>query len=140
MSDCYICTKHTAMSIVPGGELVADDHAVVSHQPLTTPTQCAASVHLGHVLVEPRRHVADIGALTADEAASMQRLAALVTAALERSEGAERVDVTTCEGEHLQLQLIARSPGAPRGDALDVIALAGRLRAALPSSTPPGAA
>jgi histidine triad (HIT) family protein len=131
VSDCHICIKHTAMSIVPGGELIADEHAVVSHLPLTTPTECVASVHLGHLFVEPRRHVAGLGELTADEAASVERLSALAGAALQRSEGAERVDVATTEGDHLQVQVVARYADAPRGDALDVIALMDRLRAAV---------
>ena len=140
MSDCYICTKHTAMSIVPGGELIADEHTVVSHLPLTTPASCSPTVPLGHLLVEPRRHVTELGELTPDEAASVRTLAALATSALRRSEGAEHVDAEVAGdgAEHLQLQLVAR--GVPRGDAIDVIALMDRLRAALPSSTPPGVA
>jgi histidine triad (HIT) family protein len=157
VAECYICTKHTAMSVVPGGELIADEHAVVSHLPLTTPTSCSASVYLGHLFVEPRRHVTELGELTADEAASVGRLASLASGALQRSEGAEHVYAAVIGHgvEHLHLHLIARYPGtpreywwtrvdewpdAPRGDAQAVRALMDRLRAALPSSTPPAAA
>src|SRR5256885_15402154 len=63
------------MTVVPGGELLADDHVVVSHLPLTTPTRCSPSVYLGYLFVEPRRHVAELGDLTPEEAASMGRLA-----------------------------------------------------------------
>jgi len=140
--DCYICTKHGAMSVVPGGELIADEHAVVSHLPLTTPMQCSPTVPLGHLLVEPRRHATGLGELTPDEAAAVGRLAARASAALQGSEGVEHVDVEVIgDGtEHVQLHLIARYADAPRGDAADVIALMHRLRAALPSPTPPGAA
>jgi diadenosine tetraphosphate (Ap4A) HIT family hydrolase len=148
MEGCYICAKHRAMSVVPGGEVLADEHAVVSHLPLTTPTSCSASVYLGYLFVEPRRHVTGLGDLTPDEAASMGRLAAAASAALQRSEGAEHVYAAVIGHgvHHLHLHLIARYPGtpreywwtrvdewpdAPRGEATDVIALAERLRRAL---------
>src|SRR3954451_15758781 len=153
MDGCYICTKHEAMAIVPGGEILADEHVVVSHLPLTTPTSCSASVYLGHLFVEPRRHVTELGELTADEAASVGGLASLTSGALQRSEGAEHVyaAVIGLGVEHLHLPLIARYPGtpreywwtrvdewpdAPRGDAMAVIALADRLRAALTPRSP----
>jgi histidine triad (HIT) family protein len=135
--DCYVCRKHRAMSIVPGGAIAQDEHAVVSHLPLTLPDRCVSAVYLGHLMVEPRRHVAGLGDLTPDEAASVGRLASAAAGALQRSEGAEHVDAAVIgEGvEHLHVQLVARYPGtpedAPRGDAQAVIALAERLRRAL---------
>ena len=30
MEDCFICRKHGAMSIVPGGVIAEDEHALVS--------------------------------------------------------------------------------------------------------------
>jgi histidine triad (HIT) family protein len=148
VEECYVCTKHRAMSVVPGGVIAADEHAVVSHLPLTTPTQCRAAVYLGHLIVEPRRHVAELGGLDPDEAASVGRLSALGSRALQDSEGAEHVYAAVIGHgvEHLHLHLIARYPGtprefwwtrvdewpeAPRGDAAAVIALADRLRAAM---------
>jgi diadenosine tetraphosphate (Ap4A) HIT family hydrolase len=148
MEECWICRKHGAMSIVPGGVIAADEHALVSHLPLTTPNACASAVYLGHLFVEVRRHVAELGELTPDEAASVGRLAALASRALMSSEGAEHVYAAVIGHgiAHLHLHLIARYPGtperyrwtrldewpdAPRGDALAVIALADRLRAAI---------
>src|SRR4051794_22411253 len=148
MDGCYICTKHAAMAIVPGGEILADEHVVVSHLPLTTPTSCAASVYLGYLFVEPRRHVAELGELAPDEAAAVGRAVAAASGALQRSEGAEHVYAAVIGHgvEHLHVHLIARYPGtpreywwtrvdewpaAPRGDAVAVIALAERLRTAL---------
>jgi histidine triad (HIT) family protein len=148
MPGCWICTKHQAMTVVPGGEVLSDDEVVVSHLPLTTPTSCSPSVYLGHLFVEPRRHVVELGDLTSQEASSMGRLASAASSALRRSEGAEHVyaAVVGDSVEHLHLHLIPRYPGtprefwwtrvdewpgAPRGDAADVIALAERLRRAL---------
>jgi histidine triad (HIT) family protein len=144
VEDCYVCTKHGAMSVVPGGVILADEHAVVSHLPLTTPSQCAATVYLGHLILEPRRHVAELGELTAEEAASAGRLASAASRAL-TAVGAEHVYAAVIGHavEHLHLHLIARYPGtprefwftrldewpdAPRGDAQAVAALAERLR------------
>jgi histidine triad (HIT) family protein len=146
MEDCFICRKHGAMSIVPGGVIVEDEHALVSHLPLTTPTACASAVYLGHLFVELRRHVAELGDLTPDEAASVGRLAAVTAHALSTSEGAEHVYAAVIGHGVPHLHLIARYPGtpeeywwtrldewpdAPRGDAVAVIALADRLRAAI---------
>jgi hypothetical protein len=54
--DCYVCTKHRALAVVPGGAVLADEHVVVSHT-AQTPQSCSATVLLGHLLAEPRRHV-----------------------------------------------------------------------------------
>jgi diadenosine tetraphosphate (Ap4A) HIT family hydrolase len=116
--------------------------------PLTLPDRCSAEVYLGYLFVEPRRHVAGLGDLEPEEAASVGRLAAAGSAALRRSEGAEHVYAAVIGHhiEHLHLHLIPRYPGtpreywwvrvdewpdAPRGDAQAVIALADRLRQAL---------
>jgi diadenosine tetraphosphate (Ap4A) HIT family hydrolase len=128
--------------------IAEDEHALVSHLPLTTPNACASAVYLGHEFVELRRHVAELGDLTPAEAASVGQLAALVSRALMTSEGAEHVYAAVIGHgvPHFHLHLIARYPGtpeeywwtrldewpdAPRGDAVAVIALADRLRAAI---------
>jgi histidine triad (HIT) family protein len=148
MEECWICRKHGAMAIVPGGVIAEDEHALVSHLPLTTPTACAASVYLGHLFVESRRHVHELGDLMPDEAASVGRLAAVAGRALMVSEGAEHVYAAVIGHgiAHFHLHVVARYPGtpeeyawirvdewpqAPRGDAAAVIALADRLRAAI---------
>jgi histidine triad (HIT) family protein len=148
MDDCYICRKHGAMGIVPGGVIADDEHALVSHLPLTTPNACASAVYLGHLFVEVRRHVVELGDLSPDEAASVGRLASVAAHALTTSEGAEHVYAAVIGHgiPHFHLHLIARYPGtpreywwtrldewpdAPRGDAVAVIALADRLRAAI---------
>src|SRR3954447_9060389 len=148
MSDCFVCGKHLDMESVPGGELISDEHVVVSHLPLITPQGNADSVYLGHLVVEPRRHMRELGDLTPDEAASLGRLSARASAALTESEGAEHVYAAVIGhgAEHLHLHLLPRYPGtprefwwvrvddwpdAPRGDAAEVDALAGRLRRVL---------
>jgi histidine triad (HIT) family protein len=148
VSDCFVCAKHRDMGTVPGGELASDEHVVLSHLPLVTPQGTAESVYLGHLVVEPRRHLRELGELTGEEAASFGRLVARAAAALTEAAGAEHVySAVIGHGvEHLHLHLIPRYPGtpreywwvrldewpdAPRGGPAEVEALADRLSAAL---------
>jgi diadenosine tetraphosphate (Ap4A) HIT family hydrolase len=143
---CFVCAKHADLdSAAPGGALAGDEHVVVSHLPLALPSGTAEDVYLGYLMVEPRRHVAGLGDLTADEAASLGRLAARASAALTGA-GAEHVYAAVIGHgvDHLHLHLIARWPGtprefwwtrvdewpgAPRGDATRAAAFVERLRA-----------
>jgi diadenosine tetraphosphate (Ap4A) HIT family hydrolase len=146
--DCFICSKHHDLAAVPGGEILGDEYALVSHLPLAIPSGISKSVYLGYVLVETRRHVAEFGDLSEAESASVGRLASQVSQALQRSEGAEHVYAAVIGHgvAHFHLHLIPRYPGtpreywwtrvdewpdAPRGDADAIDALALRLRAAL---------
>jgi histidine triad (HIT) family protein len=148
MSACFVCAKHRDMSSVPGGELASDEHVVVSHLPLTTPDGSAESVYLGHLVLEPRRHVRGLGDLTTEEGASLGRMAARASAALTQSEHAEHVYAAVIGHgvEHLHLHLLPRYPGtpreywwvrvddwpeAPRGGPAEIEALAERLRSVL---------
>ena len=144
MSDCFVCRKHTAPGFEP---IMADEQVVVAHLPLTTPAGSADDAYLGYLIVEPRRHVSELGDLTPEEAGSFGRLAARASAALTASEGAEHVYAAVIGHavDHLHLHLIPRYPGtpreywwtrvdewpdAPRGDAQAIAAFCERLRAA----------
>lgn len=146
MADCFICAKHQPFTAVPGGVIVDDEYCVVSHLPLLLPQGPQESVYLGYLMVEPRRHVAELGDLAPDEAASLGRLAASASAALREATGAEHVYAAIIGHgiEHLHLHLIPRYPGtprdywwtrvdewpdAPRGNAAQVADLADRIRA-----------
>ena len=139
MSECVICAKHERLDDVPGGAVLADDFCVVVHAPTD---------YLGYLMLEPRRHVHEIGDMTPGQAASFGRMAARASAALQDSEGAEHVYAAVIGHgvDHLHMHLIPRYPGtpreywwtrvdewpeAPRGDAGAVAALAERLRATL---------
>jgi histidine triad (HIT) family protein len=147
MSDCFICGKHADPSH-SALVLAADEQVVVSHHPLVTPSGAEDQVYLGHLFVESRRHVSELGDLTAEEAAAVGRHAARASRALQVSEGVEHVyaAVVGHAVEHFHLHLIPRYPGtpreywwdrvdewpgAPRGDAQVIAALVERLRAAV---------
>jgi histidine triad (HIT) family protein len=148
VGECFICAKHRNMGAVPGGELIADEHAVVSHLPLITPAGAATRVYLGYLFVEARRHVPELGDLLPEEASAFGHLAATASAALQRATDADHVYAAVIGHgvDHLHLHLIPCYPGtpreywwtrvdewpdAPRGDAADVAAFADRFRAAL---------
>ncbi len=127
--------------------MLEDEHVVVSHLPLSTPAGTAETAYLGHLIVEPRRHVAELGDLTPEEAAAFGRAAARASAALQ-AHGAEHVYAAVIGHavDHLHLHLIPRYagtpreywwtrvdewPDAPRGGASDIAALTQRLRSLL---------
>jgi histidine triad (HIT) family protein len=115
MSECFICAKHADPLNAP---LVvgADDHVVVAHLPLVTSSGAAERVYLGYLFVESRRHVAELGDLTAEEAAAVGRHAARASRALQAGEGAEHVYAAVVGHgvAHFHLHLIPRYPGTPR--------------------------
>jgi histidine triad (HIT) family protein len=140
--SCFVCEKHRDVDAV-----LEDAHVVVSHLPLTTPAGTAETAYLGYLMVEPRRHVAELGDLDPEEAAAFGRAAARASAALQ-AHGAEHVyaAIVGHAVDHLHLHLIPRYPGtpreyrwtrvddwpdAPRGGAPDIAALTQRLRALL---------
>lgn len=148
MPDCFVCAKHRSLQTLPGGVIMADAHAIVSHLPLTTPAGTVESVYLGYLFVEVRRHVSELSDLSTEEAASVGLFAARASAALRESEGAEHVYAAVIGHgvDHFHLHLIPRYPAtpreywwlrvdewpdAPRGDGVEIDALGDRLRRAL---------
>lgn len=72
-------------------------------------------VYLGHLLVVPRRHVADFGGLDVSEASEIGVFMSRCTRALRRA-GAENVYVATIghSFDHLHVHLLPRWPGTPK--------------------------
>src|SRR5262245_18752960 len=104
---CYVCEKQAAgEGVIAGDELVVVGH-VLPDSPGTD-----GLVYLGHLVVEPRRHVPGLAGLTGDEAASVGRWAARAARALR----AEHVysSVVGHQVDHLHLHLIPRYAGTPR--------------------------
>ena len=144
--DCFVCAKHRDGEPMPGGPVGSDDLVVVSHVSPDGPGQDGAPVYLGHLVVEPRRHVAGLDGLTDAEAAAVGRWLGRGARALRDAAGAEHVYsmVVGHAVDHLHVHLIPRYPGTPReywwsrldewpdaplGDAGEVAAMVGNLRA-----------
>lgn len=129
---------------MPGGIIHEDELSYAGH--ILPPD--LSDVYLGHLMIEPKRHVTGLGELTDQEAAGLGVLMNNLAAALKESEGAEHVDsfVLGHDVPHLHIHLVPRYPGtprefwgvrvgqwpdAPRGDIDDITAVCDRLRRAL---------
>ncbi len=140
MKDCLVCQEISGEIVVPGELLHAGKLTVVFHvPPLNTD-----SVHLGYLMVSPRRHVEDFAGVTTEEAASVGVEISRWSKTL-KDAGAERVYVAVVGHDvaHLHVHLIPRWPGTPtdiawhavdewagarRGDFNDASSFASRLR------------
>jgi histidine triad (HIT) family protein len=106
---CPICDQLSGATPVPGGLLEADHTTAVYHVP-----PVAGPTYLGHLLVVPRRHIADLAGLDTDEAAAIGVAASRWSAVLQRA-GATRVYLATIGHavDHLHVHLLARWPETP---------------------------
>jgi histidine triad (HIT) family protein len=104
---CYVCAKHEA-----GAGIIAGDGLVVVGHVLPDAPNSGGRVYLGHLVVEPRRHVSGLGDLTSDEAGALGQWVARAARGLR----AEHVysSVVGHQVDHLHLHLIPRYPGTPR--------------------------
>ena len=135
---CYICDKHRTGD----GVIAADDLIVLGH--VLPDLSDSETVYLGHLVVEPRRHVPGLADLTPEEAAALGRWAARGAKALQ----AEHVysSVVGHRIDHLHPHLVPRYSGTPRdywwpdlddwpdakrGGNAEVTQLVGELRARL---------
>lgn len=147
--DCLVCRKHRGLEAMPGGPIVETPLSVVSHAGLWGDE---ITHYLGHLFVEPRRHVAGLAGLTLDESSDVGRLMQEAAEALQAVCGADHVYAFVFGDHvpHLHVHLLARYPGAPaefrgtkvdewpeapRGDLDAMAALAGRLRTYLERHT-----
>jgi histidine triad (HIT) family protein len=112
--DCFVCGKHRQGDHVEGGVIYSDDLVYAGHCHLLA----KPDISLGWLMVEPRRHVAELADLTDSEAAALGSLVSRLARALHQSEGAEHVySFVLGDGlaiPHLHIHVIPRYPGTPR--------------------------
>jgi diadenosine tetraphosphate (Ap4A) HIT family hydrolase len=112
-ADCFVCRKHRGLEPPLGGPLYQDALIFSSHAALFGGE---ATHYLGHLFIEPKRHVSELADLTPEEARAIAvhatRLARLLMEAL----GQEHIYsfVIGDRVPHLHVHLIGRYPGAPR--------------------------
>ena len=139
---CFVCRKHRGDVEVPGGPIYQDDLVFASHSQLT---EGENDHYLGHVFLEPIRHVAEIGDLTDAEAIALGLLSRDLAKALMQTEAITHL-YSFIFGDHvphLHIHMIGRYPGAPkeywgmkvdewpdapRGDEVEIMKLVDRLR------------
>ena len=149
-TTCLVCRKHRGESLVPGGSIYEDGLLYVGHAQLL---EGAAETYLGHLLVEPMRHVPDLADLTNEEAAALGVLVARVSRELKARLQAEHVYAFVLGDAvpHLHVHVVPRYagapggfwglrvgewPDAPRGGAAEIAALCADLRVALEAHAP----
>jgi histidine triad (HIT) family protein len=112
--NCFICNKHAMGDAAECGVIWSDDLVYAGHCGLSG----GENIHLGWIMVEPRRHVGELGDLTGEEAAAIGVLCSRLARALCVSEGAEHVySFVFGDGvarAHLHVHLMPRYPGTPR--------------------------
>ena len=117
-ADCLVCRKHREQgALLPGGAVGQDELAVVSH--VVTPDVLGGqgtTAYLGHLFVEPRRHVPGLADLADDEARTVGWWCARASRALREVAGAEHVYAAVFGDTvpHLHVHLLPRFPGTPR--------------------------
>jgi histidine triad (HIT) family protein len=111
--ECLVCRKHRAEISVAGGVIYEDDLISISHAQLWGDEK---DHYLGHLFVEPKRHVPELAELTEEEAQAIGLYTSRVARALMHSEGAEHVySFVLGDGvPHVHVHVIGRYPGAPR--------------------------
>jgi len=145
MVDCFVCRKHRGEVAIPGGVIFETDLISISHAPLWGEEKAH---YVGHVFVEPKRHVAELADLTEAEAQAIGLYTSRVARALIHTAGMEHI-YTFVLGDyvpHVHVHVIGRYPGAPReywgpkvdewpdaprGNAAQLAQVATRLRAFL---------
>jgi len=110
--SCFVCEKHQLGDAAEGGVLFEDDVIYVGH----VHTRNGPTVYRGHLVVEPRRHVAELGDLDASEASALGQVCSRMARLLQVGQGAEHVYMYVAgDGmAHLHVHLVPRYRGTPR--------------------------
>lgn len=111
---CSICQKHQGEIDRPGGVIYEDDLCYAGHAFM--PEGAVEDVYLGHLIVEPKRHVLGLAELTDDEARQLGWLITQLSRALKDCHNAEHVYLFVLghHVEHLHYHVAPRYPGTPR--------------------------
>jgi diadenosine tetraphosphate (Ap4A) HIT family hydrolase len=111
--DCFVYRKHRGLEAVPGGTIYENSLVYISHATLGA---TETTHYLGHLFLEPKRHIAELGQLLPDEAREMGFCLMLSANALQEVCGVEHV-YSFALGDnvpHVHLNVVGRYPGAPR--------------------------
>ncbi|MDH5606223.1 MAG: HIT domain-containing protein [Anaerolineae bacterium] len=110
---CFVCRKHRGLEETLGGAIYQNDLIFISHAQLWGEE---IDHYLGHLFIEPKRHVPRLSSLSEEEAGMIGVFTSQVADALEQTEGVEHVYsfVIGDHVPHVHVHIIGRYPGAPR--------------------------
>jgi diadenosine tetraphosphate (Ap4A) HIT family hydrolase len=113
MQECLVCQKHRGLLQIPGGAIFENETVYISHAQLWGDEQ---DHYLGHLFVEPKRHVPKLSDLSDDEAQLIGLYVSRIARALEQTQGMEHVYAFAIGDHvpHVHIHVIGRYPGAPR--------------------------
>ena len=111
--ECLVCRKHRGQVTVAGGTIYEDTLIFVSHAQLWGDE---TKHYLGHLFIEPKRHVAELADLTEQEGQLIGLFVTRTAQALMNTEKVEHVySFVIGDGmPHVHVHVIGRYPGAPR--------------------------
>lgn len=114
--SCFICDKHSELSRYTGPLIAGAGGLWLTHFPIID----GAAATRGHLLIEPKRHITELGEMSPDEMSALGPLIAqtsrLLRAELGAELGAEHVYLFRINDlvAHLHFHLLPRYPGTPR--------------------------
>lgn len=112
-SDCIVCQKHQGIISIPGGPIFENDWIFISHALLFKDEK---EHYLGHIIIETKRHVAELAQLTPDESKMLGIYRQRTAQALIDTLGMVHVySFVIGDGvPHFHEHVIGRYPDAPR--------------------------
>jgi histidine triad (HIT) family protein len=109
---CMVCEKQKNFKLFTGDPIANIGGMVVSHFPIIEQEKAIK----GHLLIESRRHVADVAELSDDEAQALGLLICKCIKLLTKEFGAEHAYAFRINDKvsHFHFHIVPRFPGTPR--------------------------
>lgn len=127
--SCAVCQRHQEVlknsefvsTQLPGGIIFQDQNVLVAHFPVLNPQaaqdpNAKLDIHLGHLIIELKRHIESLPEMTPEEAQSVSHAMLFLSQKIETQTNANHTyffrigDIT----KHLHFHLVPRYPDTPK--------------------------